>query len=156
MARRGPIHGAARRAQTARLSQDPTVSGGAGLPRPPTMPQVAHRTRVDERQRVLGDKTLDSLLDLRPCAATGTREAFKDGKPYPAQTHGRGSAKNGAIFPHWPSENESVMSGKVAILPPEVESKIFVNGSTLHIVHIVFTRASTLCHKPCQYQRANG
>src|SRR5216683_2661252 len=23
-------------------------------------------------------------------------------------------------------------------------------------LHIVFTRASTLCHKPCQYQRANG
>ena len=39
---------------------------------------------------------------------------------------------------------------------PHEVPQTFVNGSTLHIVHIVFTGASTLCHKPCQYQRANG
>jgi hypothetical protein len=46
------------------------------------MPWVVHFKGIDKRSLVLGDKTLDSLLDLLPCSPTGNREAFKDGKPH--------------------------------------------------------------------------
>ena len=43
-----------------------------------------------------------------------------------------------AILTAWPSENERVMSGKVAILPPEVESKTTVCGTSSNtLVHAI-------------------
>ena len=46
-----------------------------------------HFKGIDKRLLVLGDKTLDSLLDLLPRPATGNREAVEDGKPHAAQAH---------------------------------------------------------------------